>query len=192
MIYKNSKTFELVYGIYKIATKQFSNDMSLWKGLMDFTFETKEKYCQIKEVMSSAMQVLISKIKKLEFLLFYSNLLYKYDRIEEGKTAFENLIKDNPKRGDIILVYLDKEIIYNKSLSNIRGLFRRFIDKILKIKVLKPIIQKYIEWENKNGTQNEKQKANEYVRSIISERTKEIEEKEKEEKEGQNESEDEN
>lgn len=189
MIYKNSKTFELVYGIYKIATKQFSNDMSLWKGLLDFTFETNEKFCQIKEVMSSAMQVLISKLKKLEFLLFYSNLLYKYDRIEEGKTAFENLIKDNPKRGDIILVYLDKEIIYNKSLSNIRGIFRRFIDKTLKIKVLKPIIQKYIEWENKNGSQNEKQKANEYVRSIISERTKEIEEKE--EKEGQNESEEE-
>ncbi len=84
---------------------------------------------------------------------------------------------------------MDKEIIYNKSLSNIRGIFRRFIDKTLKIKVLKPIIQKYIEWENKNGSQNEKQKANEYVRSIISERTKEIEEKE--EKEGQNESEEE-
>lgn len=84
--------------------------------------------------------------------IFYAQLLYKYGYIEEGRNSFEIILKNNPKRSDIWIVYLDKEIKIVKNPEKIRHIFEKCLTIDFKIKVLKTIIKKYLEYEKENGT----------------------------------------
>jgi len=76
---------------------------------------------------------------------------YKYGFIEEGRTSFEIIMKNHPKRSDIWIVYLDKEIKIVKNPEKIRHIFEKFLTIDFKIKVLKTIIKKYLEYEKEHG-----------------------------------------
>ena len=180
LIYNSAKKYDFSYDIYSKLVKEYSNDISIWKAYLNHLYCYEEELnnsenlkdieiAQPKQIISSALQALISKSKRIELMIYNAGLLYKHNKIEEGKTAFENLVKDNPNRGDIILVYLDKEIAYNN--DNARALFMKFIEKDLKLKMLKPIIKKYIEYENKFGDASQRDRAAAYVKNMLSEKT---------------------
>jgi len=76
---------------------------------------------------------------------------YKYGFIEEGRTSFELILKNHPKRSDIWIVYLDKEIKIVKNAEKIRHIFEKCLTVDFKIKVLKTIIKKYLEYEKEHG-----------------------------------------
>lgn len=76
---------------------------------------------------------------------------YKYGFIEEGRTSFEVILKNHPKRSDIWIVYLDKEIKIVKNPEKIRHIFEKCLTIDFKIKVLKAVIKKYLEYEKENG-----------------------------------------
>jgi len=76
---------------------------------------------------------------------------YKYGFIEEGRTSFEIILKNQPKRSDIWIVYLDKEIKIVKNADKIRHIFEKCLTIDFKIKVLKTIIKKYLEFEKEHG-----------------------------------------
>lgn len=171
LIYKNSGNNTLIYETYKLALRTFKNDVGLWKAFIEFLFiHNKEgdnkEFQTIKETLSQALQSLIITNKKIELLIHYSSLNYKYDNLEQGKMSFESLIKEYPKRHDIILVYIDKEIQFNP--EKVRNVFKKFLEKDLKIKVLKQIAQKYLQHEKQTGSKDDLEKAMKYVKEIMS------------------------
>jgi rRNA biogenesis protein RRP5 len=96
------------------------------------------------------MQVLPEK-KQIDITIYYAQLLFTYDNIEEGRYTFDNIVKEYPKRKDIWFVYIDKEIKYGKNVEKNRKLFERMFNIPFKLSALKSIFKKYSEYEQTNG-----------------------------------------
>lgn len=180
LIYKKTNNNKLIFEAYKLALKSFKNDIGLWKAFIDFLFSVKAKeeensidnYQTPKEALSQALQCLLISNKKIELLSHYAGTHYKYGLIEEGKTAFESLLKEHPKRNDIWLIYLDKETSFNS--KNARSVFKKCLEKDHKIKALKQLVGKYLEFEKKNGSKEDLDKAAKYVQELMKNKMKKL------------------
>ncbi len=106
---------------------------------------------------------LISKFGILEF---------KYGQPENGRTMFEGIVNNYPKRMDIWSIYMDMEVKYGgkENKQQARHLFERcltneFIQK--KPKKMKLVFQKYMEFEmqtgNKKNIEKLKARVEEYL-----------------------------
>lgn len=166
-IYKLNGKFDLAYEVYKIILKSFFSDFNIWKNYMEFLFEVDQEknrqtnpslrskfeslFPEPKDGMSKALQVL-GKNKHVDLLVFFGGLQYKYEYLEEARNTYESILRNFPKRSDIWIVYLDKEIKHGKNLSKVRSTFEKALNVDFKIKILKTLIKKYLEFEKEFGT----------------------------------------
>jgi rRNA biogenesis protein RRP5 len=85
---------------------------------------------------------LISKFGQLEF---------KHGNPEQGRTMFEGIVTNYPKRMDVWAVYMDMEVKHGKgNLQQARHLFERCLSNEQiqkKPKKMKLVFQKYMEYE---------------------------------------------
>ncbi|EGR29983.1 programmed cell death 11, putative [Ichthyophthirius multifiliis] len=122
-----------------------------------------------KEVLKRAL-VCLKKAKHITVLSQYAKLQYQNNQQETGRTTFEAFVSNYPKRTDIWSVYLDMEIKYG-TLQTARNLFDRIITMQYKPKQMKFFFKKYLQFEANKGNSDRinyvKQKAQEYVQSLI-------------------------
>ena len=174
-IYTNSKKYIIAYEIYRICIKDYFNDFEIWKKYLEFLFEinygiklqNKGDIPDTKSGLRKAMQVLSEK-KQLDITIYYAQLLFAFNIIEEGRNTFDNILNEYPKRKDIWFVYIDKEIKYGKNIEKIRKIFERMFEINFKLSALKSIFKKYLEFEQSNGDkalENAKNKVQEIMSS---------------------------
>mmetsp|Transcript_5676 Transcript_5676/g.16878 ORF Transcript_5676/g.16878 Transcript_5676/m.16878 type:complete len:151 (+) Transcript_5676:5446-5898(+) len=101
----------------------------------------------------------------------------RYGSAERGRTVFEGLVGNLPKRVDLWGIYLDMEarLVRQQSetskpdLSKVRMLFERCCTLDLSTKKMKYFFKRYLEFEKEFGTDDRveavKEKAREYVES---------------------------
>ena len=188
-IYMNSKKYEEALELYKILTKDYFNDLEIWKKYIEFLFEINNLKdvkinCEIiepKEGLNKSMQVLAKK-SHLDIMCWYGQLLYRFNNNEEARNMFDNILKNFPKRKDIWFVYIDKEIKFGKNIEKVRQIFDRMFEIKFKINDLKSIMKKFLEFE-KNNCKNEKEfiEAQEKTKKILEKRMAEFEDKNKKE-----------
>lgn len=106
---------------------------------------------------------------------------YKYGFIEEGRTSFEVILKNHPKRSDIWMVYLDKEIKIVKNAEKIRHIFEKCLTIDFKNKVLKTIIKKYLEYEKEHGNKKTFEHVMALTQKLISNKLSNLEKKDENE-----------
>ena len=191
-IYMNSKKYEEALDIYKILTKDYFNDLEIWKKYIEFLFDVNNEkdennpnleIMEPKEGLNKSMQVLAKK-SHLDIMSWYGQLLYRFNNNEEARNMFDNILKNFPKRKDIWFVYIDKEIKFGKNVEKVRQIFDRMFDIKFKINDLKSIMKKFLEFE-KNNCKNEKEflEAQEKTKKILEKRMTQIEDKNKNENE---------
>ena len=192
-IYMNSKKYEEASEIYKILIKDYFDDLEIWKKYIEFLFQINElknekeennlmiDIIEPKEGLNKSMQVLKKK-SHLDIMSWYAQLLYRYNKNEEARNMFDNILKNFPKRKDIWFVYIDKEIKFGNNIDKVRQIFDRMFEIKFKINDLKSIMKKFLEFE-KNNCKNEKEflKAQEKTKEILDKRMSQIEEKNKKE-----------
>ena len=187
-IYLDSKKYEEAGDIYKILIKDYFNDLEIWKKYIEFLFEVNylkddnNLNCEIiepKEGLNKSMQVL-SKKSHLDIMCWYGQLLYRFNKNEEARNIFDNILKNFPKRKDIWFVYIDKEIKFGRNIEKVRQIFDRMLEIKFKINDLKSIMKKFLEFE-KNNCKNEKEfiEAQEKTKNILEKRMTQIEDKNK-------------
>lgn len=103
---------------------------------------------------------------------------YKYGFIEEARTSFEILLKHHPKRSDIWNVYIDKEIKIVKNPEKIRHIFEKCLTVDFKIKALKTIIKKYLEYEKENGNKKSIDHVVQLTQKLISKKMADVQKNE--------------
>lgn len=182
-IYLNSNNYKMANEIYLLSLKDYFNDVTLWKQYIKFLFNVNysdkllnnsNEYATCKDGLNRSLQV-IGKKQHLDMMVYYSGLLYEYGSCEEARNMFDNIVKGVPKRIDIWMVYVDKEIKYGNNVSKVRQLFDRVFDKDLKEKQLRLVCKKYLEFESKNA-KNEKEieLAKERVNAVIQDKMSKI------------------
>jgi len=107
----------------------------------------------------------------------YANMQYKYLFLEEARNTFESLLKNHPKRSDLWLVYVDKELKFG-TIDKVRLIFEKIFTVDFKVKVLKAIVKKYLEVEMKHGNAKSLENAKMIAQLLITQKLAQMSEME--------------
>lgn len=168
-IFIMSENYEKVDELYKKMFKKFGPDnVQIWVNYASNLLDRKLND-QCHEVLAKALQSL-PKRDHIEVVKKFAQLEYEKGEIEQGRSLFEGLVNDAPKRIDIWNVYIDKEIKFSNDKSKVEDLFERVITKKLSKKQAKFFFNKWVEFEDdhddEKGSLRVKAKAAEYAESL--------------------------
>ena len=122
-----------------------------------------------EEVLSRGLQSL-AKADHIKFITKSARLEYHCGSPEQGRTLFEGIVTNYPKRSDVWSVYFDCEIKYSLPKA-VRVLFERCIAmEDLPLNKIKFFYKRYMDYESKYGTAKRveqiKQKAVNFVNRL--------------------------
>lgn len=127
-IYTMSEKFRKADELYKVMCKKFGKNVSIWvqygSSLLD-----RQLNDEAHEVLARSLQVL-PKREHIEVVRKFGQLEFTKGDPEQGRSLFEGLISDVPKRIDLWNVYIDQEIKQDNK-AKVEDLFERAITKII-------------------------------------------------------------
>ena len=126
-IYKTSMKFGFAEIIYKQLSKKYGNSLEIWTAYIEFLIEMKQKqedktqkfvledteFSDPKSVLQRSLQAL-TKDQHVAMISKYGMLEFKYANPENGRTMFEGIVSNYPKRMDIWSIYMDMELKYGQ------------------------------------------------------------------------------
>lgn len=108
----------------------------------------------------------LPKAEKSQMLSSYGVLLYKYDRCDQGRTVFEDLLSKLPKRLDLWNVYVDQETKLGH-FDFVRSLFKRMVELKVNVNKIKGIFKKWLVFEDAHGNETTVKEVEEMVQDYI-------------------------
>ncbi|VUG18531.1 RRP5 [Brettanomyces bruxellensis] len=170
-IYISSDKFEEADSMFKVICKKFGYDhVIVWVAYGRFLIE-RSKPDEAHQVLAKALQVL-TKRSHVEVVRKFAQLEFSEGDPEQGRSLFEGLLSDVPKRLDIWNVYIDQEI-KNGDKNKVEDLFERVSARKLTKKQAKFFFGKWLSYEGKNGDE----KASDYVKAKAAEYAQQLAEK---------------
>ncbi|GAW83169.1 rRNA biogenesis protein RRP5 [Plasmodium gonderi] len=184
-VLKINKKFNELKELCEESIKKFRYSKKIWSHYLEIIHSTfnDEKYAH--EILLKSLHSLAKK-KHLSMIINAARFEYKYSNKERGKSYFEKLIQEYPKRSDVWFTYLDihinsltkndtttkKKKLNTNELQFVRNIFERFISFKFKTRVMKMIFTKWLVFEKNHGTvasqKMVQQKAYKYVESLNS------------------------
>lgn len=186
-MYQASQKYAFIEDIYKQLTKKFNTSLKVWTGYLEFLFTVKQlkkdrsapahvvvadlETTEPKSVLQRALQSL-PKDKHVPLISKFGMLEFKHGQPENGRTMFEGIVNNYPKRMDIWSVYMDMEVKYGgeKNQAQARHLFERCLANehiMKKPKKMKLVFQKYMEFEMSVGNKKNVEKLRERVEKYL-------------------------
>lgn len=147
-IYQLSEKFDKADELFLAMTKKFSKNPSVWVQYGSFLMDRK-LHDQAHEQLARALQSL-PKRDHIEVVRKYGQLEFSKGDPEQGRSLFEGLITDAPKRIDLWNVYIDQEIKL-EDREKVESLFERVVGKKLSRKQAKFFFSKWLTFEEENG-----------------------------------------
>ena len=163
-IYEGKKQWAEAYNVWKQLAKEYKGDVSVWTGWCAFYFKQGD-FEKSGEVLKRALEML-PKAEKSQMLTSYGVLLYKYDRCDQGRTVFEDLLSKLPKRLDLWNVYVDQETKLGH-YDFVRSLFKRMVELKVNVNKIKGIFKKWLVFEDAHGNETTVKEVEEMVQDYI-------------------------
>jgi len=169
-LYERTEQYELADELLDRMTKRFKTSCKIWLCRIQFALKQGKDVEYIKAVVNRALLSLPQR-KRIKFLSQTAILEFKCGVPEEGRSRFELILREYPKRTDLWSVYLDQEIRLG-DIEVIRALFDRATCLTLPPKKMQFLFKKYLKFEKSLGEDNERiqhvqQKAMQYVESSL-------------------------
>lgn len=150
-IFQLSEKFDKADSLYKTMVKKFGrNNVSVWVQYGSFLVD-RERNEEAHEILARALQAL-PKRDHIEVVRKFAQLEFNKGDPEQGRSLFEGLVTDAPKRIDLWNVYIDQEIKQGDK-ERVVGLFERVVAKKLSRKQAKFFFSKWLSYEENNGTE---------------------------------------
>ncbi|RCK54856.1 rRNA biogenesis protein RRP5 [Candida viswanathii] len=170
-IYIISEKFDQANELFKVMIKKFGKNISSWVMYGSFLLD-QHLNDEIHEVLSKGLSVL-PKRDHIELVKKFAQLEFNKGDAEQGRSLFEGLIADAPKRIDLWNIYIDQEIKKlaedNASKGKVEELFERVLGKKISRKQAKFFFNKWLSYEEGQEDENMitrvKAKAAEYVQN---------------------------
>ena len=138
---------------HELTVKRFRQSCKMWIALIAHHFHLKSSI-PARKAFTQALAAL-PKRKHMKISCKLAQLEYKQGDRERGRTTFEGLLSDVPKRLDIWLVYISlEESSMDDGGSYIRRLFERLLSMNLSSKKAKFFFKRFLEFEHKHGDAN--------------------------------------
>lgn len=149
-IFELSEKFDKVDELYRVMTKKFAKVIPVWilfgASLMD-----RKLFDEAHELLARALQSL-PKSAHIEVVRKFGQLEFTKGDPEQGRSLFEGLVTDAPKRIDLWNVYIDQEIKQGDR-EKIVLLFERVVAKKLSRKQAKFFFSKWLAYEEESGSE---------------------------------------
>lgn len=140
-IFQLSEKFDKAEQLFKVMTKKFSQNVGVW--VLNGSFYLKrEMPDEAHQVLARALQSL-PKRDHIEIVRKFGQLEFAEGDQEQGRSLFEGLIADAPKRIDLWNVYIDQEIKKGER-DRVEALFERVVAKKLSKKQAKFFFSKWL------------------------------------------------
>ncbi|KAF7804182.1 rRNA biogenesis protein RRP5 [Senna tora] len=166
-MYERTEQYDLADELVNKMTKKFKHSCKVWLRLVQRLL--KQNQDGIHSAVSRALLSLL-RHKHIKFISQTAILEFKAGVPDRGRSLFEGILREYPKRTDLWSVYLDQEIQLKDS-DVIRALFERAISLSLPPKKMKFLFKKYLGYEKSQGDEERieyvKKKAMEYVESSL-------------------------
>ncbi|KAF9664808.1 hypothetical protein SADUNF_Sadunf16G0056600 [Salix dunnii] len=167
-MYKKTNQNKLAEELLDKMAKKFKHSCKFW--LKRVKWLLKQKQDGVQSVVQRAL-LCLPRHKHIKFISQTAIWEFKCGVADRGRTLFEEILREYPKRTDLWSVYLDQEIKLG-DVDVIRALFERAISLSLPPKKMKFLFKKYLEFEKPLGDEKQiesvKQKAMEYVQNTLS------------------------
>lgn len=163
-IYMTGNKQEQAEQLYKQMLNKFKQNVNVWLGFGLFYMKFGDvEACRallqraLKSLPSQEHVAVISKFAQMEF---------KYGDAERGRSMFNSILDNYPKRTDLWLVYVDM-LTKHGDLDNARKTFEKVTSLNLNPKKMKAVFKKWLDFEKQHGDtaslQAVKQRAVQYV-----------------------------
>ncbi|KNC78346.1 hypothetical protein SARC_09219 [Sphaeroforma arctica JP610] len=161
---------DLLFTMYETMVKKFRGSKKMWilyglDKLKDGDVEAT------RAILKRALKAL-PKRKHIATIIKFAQMEFKFGDPERGRTIFEEVLANYPKRVDLWSVYIDMELRVADE-AHIRHLFNRITTFNLSTKKMKFFFKRYLEYERTHGTPKTvdavKDKARAYVESKMQE-----------------------
>ncbi|OBA19753.1 hypothetical protein METBIDRAFT_32824 [Metschnikowia bicuspidata var. bicuspidata NRRL YB-4993] len=147
-IYVLSEKFEKAEELFRVMCKKFSQNVAVWVQCGSFYMD-RDMLDQSHEVLARALQSL-PKRDHIDVVRKFGQLEFAKGDPEQGRSLFEGLITDAPKRTDLWNVYIDQEI-KTGDRAKVEALFERVVTKKLSRKQAKFFFSKWLSFEAEAG-----------------------------------------
>ncbi|XP_050380953.1 rRNA biogenesis protein RRP5 [Argentina anserina] len=166
-VFERSELHKLADELADNMIKRFKKSCKVWlRRVQRLLLQQQDG---VQDLVSRAEKIL-PKHKQIKFLSQTAILEFKCGNPERGRSLFENILRQNPKRTDLWSVYLDQEIRLGDT-DLIHALFERATSLSLPAKKMKFLFKKYLDYEERHGNEERanyvKQKAMSYVENTV-------------------------
>lgn len=175
-IYKMSEKFDQAKQLFNRMTKKFGKVLNTWVLYGSFLLDQNSQD-EMHEILAKALNIL-PKREHIELVKKFAQLEFQKGDPEQGRSLFEGLVADAPKRIDLWNVYIDQEIKQDNKTSDeddtdikskVEDLFERVLSKKITRKQAKFFFNKWLNYEEDKQDENMiarvKSKAAEYVQN---------------------------
>ncbi|CAA3014339.1 rRNA biogenesis RRP5 [Olea europaea subsp. europaea] len=167
-MYDRTEQHKLADELLDKMVRKFKHSCKVW--LRRIQWLLRQNHDGIQSVVNRAL-LSLPRHKHIKFISQTAILEFKCGVPDRGRSMFEGMLREYPKRTDLWSIYLDQEIRVGDA-DVIRALFERAISLSLPPKKMKFLFKKYLEYEKSMGDEERvesvKRKAFEYVDSILS------------------------
>ena len=123
------------------------------------------KASQARELLQRCLKSL-DKRDHMETIMKFAAMEYKMGDPERGRTLFESIISNYPKRTDVWGIYIDQEVrTGNKDLT--RDLYERLTSLKLSSKKMKHAFKRFLEFEKTEGNESTAQHVKDKARAFV-------------------------
>ncbi|XP_028055127.1 rRNA biogenesis protein RRP5 isoform X13 [Camellia sinensis] len=163
-MYERTEQHKLVDELLNKMSKKFKHSCKVWLRRIQWILNQNQD--EVQSIVKRAV-VCLPRHKHIKFLSQAAILEFKCGVPDRGRSMFEGMLREYPKRTDLWSIYLDQEIRLG-DVDVIRALFERATSLSLPPKRMKFLFKKYLEYEKSVGDDEEriesvKRKAMEYV-----------------------------
>jgi rRNA biogenesis protein RRP5 len=164
-------TTERTDDMFSKMCKKFKSKKTVWLAHAKYLLRLgrhEEAYALSKRALLS-----LPAYKHVELMSKFAQLVFEYNSAEKARTLFDGLLQKNPKRLDILFVYVDKEVKYGEA-ETARSLFEKVagkeIDSLqmkLSDKQMKSLFKKWFSFEEQHGTAKTQERVKEAARAYV-------------------------
>merc|ERR1719436_121214 len=149
-IYAQSGKFKQADKIFKTMTRKFNKEKDVWIKYGIFYYKNN-KLNDGRFLLQRSLQSLDNR-EHIEMSSKFAQIEFRYGEAERGKTMFETILANYPKRTDLWSVYAD-QLVKTGELEAGRALFRRMSTLDLQAKKMKFLFKKWHDFEAGHGTE---------------------------------------
>jgi rRNA biogenesis protein RRP5 len=154
-------------------SKKFRSKKTVW--LAHFKYLLKcSRHEEAHQLLKRSLQSL-PKYKHIETMQKFAQMEFELGSPERGRTIFSALLEKNPKRMDLLFVYIDKEI-KNGDISKARALFDNVVNPVdndrkqkfkFSDKQMKSLFKKWYRMEDEYGDEESQEKVKDEARAYV-------------------------